>query len=80
MSQVFEVYLPPAIISGVGIFLIPWEKSVDDPSEYLIYSEWESLDAFRNFVTSEAYKNTVNYGKTIIEGRPHHKVFQEVNA
>ncbi|PVU69418.1 antibiotic biosynthesis monooxygenase [Sulfolobales archaeon SCGC AB-777_K09] len=55
-------------------------RSVDDPSEYLVYSEWESLDAFRNFVTSEAYRSTVNYGKTIIEGRPHHKVFQEVNA
>ena len=55
-------------------------KSVDDPSEYLIYSEWESLDAFRKFIESQAYRDTVSYGKTIIEGRPHHKVFQEINT
>lgn len=26
MSEILEVYLPPAIITGVGLFLIPWEK------------------------------------------------------
>ncbi|MDT7873263.1 antibiotic biosynthesis monooxygenase [Stygiolobus sp. CP850M] len=55
-------------------------KSVDNPSEYLIYSEWDSLEAFRKFIDSQAYRETVNYGKSIIEGRPHHKVFQEVNS
>ncbi|BFH72165.1 antibiotic biosynthesis monooxygenase [Sulfurisphaera javensis] len=55
-------------------------KSVDDPSEYLVYSEWEDLDSYRKFITSMAYKETVEYGKTIIEGRPTHKVFQQVNS
>lgn len=55
-------------------------KSVNDPSEYLIYSEWEDLDAYKKFITSMAYKETVEYGKTIIEGRPQHKVFQEINT
>ena len=48
-------------------------RSVDDPSEYLIYSEWDSLDAFRRFIESQAYRDTVNYGRTIIEGKPQHK-------
>ena len=55
-------------------------RSVDDPSEYLIYSEWEDLESYRNFITSSAYRATVEYGKQIIEGRPMHKVFQQINA
>ncbi|BDB98721.1 MAG: antibiotic biosynthesis monooxygenase [Saccharolobus sp.] len=55
-------------------------KSVEDPSEYLIYSVWKDLESFRKFITSEAYKSTVTYGRTIMEGRPTHKVFQEINA
>lgn len=55
-------------------------KSVEDPSEYLIYSVWKDLESFKKFITSEAYRSTVAYGKTIMEGRPTHKVFQEINA
>jgi len=55
-------------------------KSVEDPSEYLIYSVWKDLESFRKFITSEAYKSTVTYGRTIMEGRPIHKVFEEINA
>lgn len=54
-------------------------RSVMDPSEYLIYSEWKDLDSYRKFTSSEAYKSTVTYGKTIIEDRPFHKVFQQIN-
>ncbi|WP_338598685.1 antibiotic biosynthesis monooxygenase [Sulfolobus tengchongensis] len=54
-------------------------KNVDNPSEYLIYSEWEDLDSFRRFTASMAYKETIKYGKSIIEDRPKHKIFQEVN-
>ena len=55
-------------------------KSVDDPSEYLIYSEWEDLDSYRKFIASTAYRDTVEYGKSIIEGRPIHKVFEQINS
>ena len=55
-------------------------RSVDDPSEYLIYSEWRDLDAFRKFVTSRQFSDTTNYGRTILEGMPRHKVFQEINT
>ncbi|EZQ10694.1 antibiotic biosynthesis monooxygenase [Candidatus Acidianus copahuensis] len=55
-------------------------KNVKEPREYLIYSEWEDLDTFKKFISSYAYKSTVDYGKTIIEGRPTHRVFQQVNT
>ena len=55
-------------------------RSVSDPREYLIYSEWESLDAFRKFTLSRQFSDTTNYGKTILEGMPKHKVFQEINT
>ncbi|EWG06698.1 MAG: antibiotic biosynthesis monooxygenase [Candidatus Aramenus sulfurataquae] len=55
-------------------------KAVDDPSEYLIYTVWKDLDSFRKFTTSNAYRSTVEYGRTILEGRPSHKVLQELNA
>ncbi|BCS92633.1 hypothetical protein L3N51_02231 [Metallosphaera sp. J1] len=53
-------------------------RSVSDPQEYLIYSEWENLDVFRQFVSSQAYRDTTSYGKTIIEGRPTHRVLQQL--
>lgn len=46
---------------------------VDNPREYLIYSEWKDLDSFRKFMLSKEFKNTTDYGKQIIEGRPYHR-------
>jgi len=54
-------------------------KRVDQPNEYMIYTEWEDLEAFRKFTLSREYKETTTYGKTILEGRPTHKVLHEVN-
>ncbi|ACP39220.1 antibiotic biosynthesis monooxygenase family protein [Saccharolobus islandicus] len=54
-------------------------KSVDEPSEYLIYSVWRDLDSFKKFISSDAYRSTVNYGKSIIESRPTHRILQEIN-
>nr|AAO13707.1 RNAse [Sulfolobus acidocaldarius] len=55
-------------------------RSVEDPTEYLMYTEWKDLDSFRNFILSEGYKNTVSYGKTILDGKPTHRVLQELNT
>ncbi len=49
-------------------------------NEYLIYTEWESLDAFKAFIQSKAFGETTNKGKGIIEGRPRHRIFAEVNG
>ena len=47
-------------------------------TEYMLYSEWSDLDAFREFINSDAFRNTTSHGKSIIEGRPYHKIFKEI--
>ncbi|NON62547.1 antibiotic biosynthesis monooxygenase [Acidianus sp. RZ1] len=55
-------------------------RSIADPREYLIYSEWKSLDSFRKFTLSRQFSDTTNYGKSILEDIPRHKIFQEINT
>jgi heme-degrading monooxygenase HmoA len=47
-------------------------------TEYMIYSEWKDADSFREFTTAKAFHDTTEYGKNIIEGRPYHRIFNEV--
>ncbi len=54
-------------------------RSVSEPSEYMIYSEWRDIDAFRKFTTSEAFRSTTHEGASIIEGRPYHRILGTVN-
>ncbi len=51
-------------------------REVGDPSQYMLYTEWEGADSFRKFMESREYKETVEYWKKIIEGQPRHKIFQ----
>ena len=48
-------------------------------SEYLIYTEWEGIDAFKAFIQSKAFSDTTSYGKSIIEGRPSHRIFTDIS-
>ena len=51
--------------------------SSEAPS-YLIVSRWESEDAFRSFVASDAFKKVTNWGKeNILRDRPRHTTYQE---
>jgi heme-degrading monooxygenase HmoA len=44
---------------------------------YLIVSNWNSEDAFREFVASDAFKKVTNWGKeNILRGRPQHTTYQ----
>jgi len=52
-------------------------KEIEDPSEYMLYTEWNGLDSFKKFSESREYKQTVEFGKTIIDGRPRHRIFQQ---
>jgi len=54
-------------------------KNVMDPQEYMIYTEWTSLEAFRNFMKSQSYKETVDYGKSILDGIPTHRILQPID-
>jgi heme-degrading monooxygenase HmoA len=51
-------------------------RQIGVPREYMLYTEWEGLDSFRKFMESKEYAKTVEFGRTIIEGQPRHKVFQ----
>lgn len=48
-------------------------------SEYLIYTEWDGVDVFKAFIQSKAFSDTTSYGKSIIEGRPRHRIFTDIN-
>jgi len=51
-------------------------KEISDSSEYMLYTEWEGLEFFKKFMESKEYATTVEYGKTIIDGQPRHKIFR----
>ena len=52
-------------------------KDVADDASYLITSEWSDEDAFKSFITSEAFRNVTTWGKEqILSGRPQHKVYK----
>jgi heme-degrading monooxygenase HmoA len=55
-------------------------RRVDEPNEYMIYSEWDSLESFKNFIESDAYKKTIEYGRSIVEGRPKHRIYKEIQS
>lgn len=50
---------------------------VNDPQSYLIVSDWNSEDAFNDFIQSDKFKGVVNWGKeSILAGRPTHTVYK----
>jgi heme-degrading monooxygenase HmoA len=51
-------------------------RDVNQPSSYLIISEWSDEGAFQAFVKSEAFAKVTNWGKeNILSARPSHKVY-----
>lgn len=53
-------------------------REVKCPEEYMIYTVWKDKKHFEDFLQMEAYLNTVDYGKTILESQPRHKIFGEL--
>ena len=49
------------------------------PNSFLIYSEWETDENFKNFIRSEEFKNVQNMSKDMLEDRPRHKVYETRN-
>lgn len=53
-----------------------WRDTVNDAS-YLITSEWNDEQAFRDFISSDAFRAVTTWGKEqILAGRPSHKVYK----
>lgn len=55
-------------------------RRVDKPNSYLIYSEWESLEAFRAFIASRPFKEVTTSYREMFERRPYNKVYQLLNV
>jgi len=51
-------------------------REIGDSSEYMLYTEWDGLDSFKKFIASKEYARTVQFGKTIMDGQPRHKIFR----
>jgi heme-degrading monooxygenase HmoA len=52
-------------------------KDVADGTSYLITSEWSDEEAFKSFITSQAFRDVTNWGKEqILAGRPVHRVYK----
>lgn len=77
-EEIFTKVVETLKDAGLGFIDGKLYRQVQDPQEYLIYSEWRDLDSFRNFMQSRAFKDTTEVGKTVLEGRPYHKVFAPV--
>ena len=44
---------------------------------FLVISEWETRDAFLDFIKSDIFRQTTDWGKDgILSERPRHKVYQ----
>jgi heme-degrading monooxygenase HmoA len=52
-------------------------RDVEDDASYLITSEWSDEQAFRDFMSSQAFKDVTDWGKEqILSGRPQHKIYR----
>ncbi|HZL38250.1 MAG TPA: antibiotic biosynthesis monooxygenase family protein, partial [Tepidisphaeraceae bacterium] len=52
-------------------------EDVHSTGSYLIFSEWETHEAFQTFLQSPEFRNVVVWGKAeILRGRPRHKVYK----
>ena len=53
-----------------------YKEVADDEAAYLIVSRWESEDAFKAFIASDAFKKVTNWGKeNILSRRPSHTTY-----
>jgi heme-degrading monooxygenase HmoA len=51
-------------------------RDVRSPQSYLVYSEWDSREAFSAFLQSDAFNATKEWGREqILSARPQHTVF-----
>lgn len=50
-------------------------QDVDRPNSYLIYSDWETKEAFTAFMRSDAFKQVQSAGREMLENPPRHNVY-----
>jgi heme-degrading monooxygenase HmoA len=51
-------------------------QRVDDPGSYAILSEWESRQAFLDFVRSDVFRQVTSWGREqVLRRAPQHKIY-----
>jgi heme-degrading monooxygenase HmoA len=52
-------------------------REVDDPTSYLIISDWSDRKAFEGFVASPEFARVTSWGKeNILRERPRHEIYE----
>ncbi|PIQ24174.1 antibiotic biosynthesis monooxygenase [bacterium (Candidatus Blackallbacteria) CG17_big_fil_post_rev_8_21_14_2_50_48_46] len=51
-------------------------SNVEKPNSFMIYSEWESDEPFRNFMRSDAFKQVQTMSVDMLENRPKHSLYE----
>ena len=74
-ERTFNSVLAMLKSTDMGIKDVRLYKDVNDTQQYMIFTEWESLDKFREFVASRPFKETTEFGKTILEEMPKNRIF-----
>jgi heme-degrading monooxygenase HmoA len=46
-------------------------------NQYMILSLWDSVESFSDFVKSREFGEVTKFGKSIVEGKPYHKIFMD---
>lgn len=46
-------------------------------SQYMILSLWDSVESFSDFVKSREFGEVTKFGRSIVEGKPYHKIFMD---
>lgn len=51
-------------------------QRVDDKDSYAIVSEWDSEQAFMDFIRSDAFRQVTTWGREeVLRGAPRHKIY-----
>lgn len=51
-----------------------------DPNSLMIYSRWQSVDQFRAFLGSDAFKQAMGDTRDMLTGRPRHTVYEATSG
>ena len=51
-------------------------EDVNEANSFMIYSEWETNDAFKTFMNSQEFKDVQTASANMLRGRPKHQIYE----
>ncbi len=76
-EEMFNKVLEMLKGSNAGFLTGKLYREVGTSNEYLIYTEWKDFESFKEFISSRSFSDAQEYGKSILEGMPRHRIFRE---